>query len=53
MIDGKCYYYNTAGVMQKGWVLDSCWYYLSNSAVFLINTTTPDGYKVNANGEGM
>lgn len=37
--------------MMTGWVqVGAEWYYLQNNGTLLTNATTPDGYKVNANG---
>lgn len=47
------YYLNGSGAMNKGgWSkVGKSWYYFTNSGALLVNTTTPDGYRVNANGE--
>ena len=46
------YYLNGSGAMQTGWkYVGSHWYYLNGSGALLVNTTTPDGYTVNGNGE--
>ena len=38
--------------MQTGWLNDNDkWYYLDQTGALAINTTTPDGYTVNADGE--
>ena len=51
-VGGQWYYLDGSGAMQTGWkYVGSHWYYLSGSGALLVNTTTPDGYKVNANGE--
>lgn len=51
---------NVSGAMYRGWVLiDGKWYYFAPTNMpdgrpegsLYTNTTTPDGYKVNANGE--
>lgn len=52
-IDGKWYYLNpVSGDMAEGWkVVDGKWYYLMPvSGECLLDTVTPDGYKVDANG---
>lgn len=49
---GLWYYLNESGSMATGWVtVSGKWYYTYNSGDLLVNTTTPDGYRVNANGE--
>ncbi|MBF9646338.1 leucine-rich repeat protein [Streptococcus pseudopneumoniae] len=49
---GSWYYLDTAGAMKTGWfTVSGKWYYTYNSGDLLVNTTTPDGYRVNANGE--
>jgi glucan-binding YG repeat protein len=51
LTDGKWYYMNLNGSMAVGWVLvNNNWYYLSQSGECLMNTVTPDGYRVNENG---
>lgn len=47
------YYLNGSGAMNKGgWSkVEKSWYYFTNSGALLVNTTTPDGYRVNSNGE--
>ncbi len=51
-VDGKWYYLDGSGAMQTGWkYVDGKWYYLNESGALLVNTTTPDGYTVNTNGE--
>ena len=48
-ISNAWYYFNVDGVMQENrWVGD---YYLGSSGVMLVNTTTPDGYHVDASGK--
>ena len=48
-ISNAWYYFNTDGVMQENrWVGD---YYLGSSGAMLVNTTTPDGYRVDASGK--
>ena len=63
--DGSWYYLDGSGAMKTGWLKDNgSWYYLQDSGAMktgwmnayssgalAINTTTPDGYRVNANGE--
>ncbi|HEU4116807.1 TPA: hypothetical protein VZN95_002042, partial [Streptococcus pneumoniae] len=49
---GLWYYLNKSGSMATGWfTVSGKWYYTYNSGDLLVNTTTPDGYRVNANGE--
>ena len=46
------YYLNQSGSMETGWfTVSDKWYYANESGALAINTTTPDGYTVNANGE--
>lgn len=48
----KWYYLNTSGDMATGWInLNDKWYCLKADGSMYSNTTTPDGYKVNASGE--
>ena len=48
-INNVWYYFNADGVMQANrWVGD---YYLGSSGAMLVNTTTPDGYRVDASGK--
>ena len=38
--------------MKTGWfTVSGKWYYAYSSGALAVNTTTPDGYTVNANGE--
>jgi len=47
-IDGKWYYFGSDGYMAASqWVGN---YYVGSDGAMLINTTTPDGYQVNATG---
>ena len=55
--DGNWYYLDPLnGVMAQGWrKIDGKWYYFSMeegsaNGMLLKNTTTPDGYKVDADG---
>jgi len=51
-VDGVWYYMKNSGAMVTGWQkIGSSWYYFQTSGALLTNGTTPDGYKVNANGE--
>jgi choline binding protein J len=46
------YYLDNAGAMKTGWFsVSGKWYYAYSSGALAVNTTTPDGYTVNANGE--
>lgn len=48
-ISNAWYYFNADGVMQENrWVGD---YYLGSSGAMLVNTTTPDGYRVDTSGK--
>lgn len=47
-IDGKWYYFNAEGYMAVSqWVGN---YFVGSDGAMLVNTTTPDGYKVGADG---
>lgn len=49
---GSWYYLNDSGAMKTGWfTVSGKWYYAYSSGTLAVNTTTPDGYKVNYNGE--
>ena len=56
---GKIYHLSTEaganiGIMSTGWFFDTtqnAWYYFDTSGALQINTTTPDGYKVGADGK--
>lgn len=49
---GSWYYLNSSGSMQTGWFnVSGKWYYAYSSGALAVNTTTPDGYHVNYNGE--
>ena len=52
-VDGKWYLFDADGIMQSnGWrCVNHKWYYLDPQGALLVNTTTPDGYTVNASGE--
>lgn len=48
-ISNVWYYFNADGVMQENrWVGN---YYLGSSGAMLVNTTTPDGYRVDVSGK--
>ena len=50
--NGTWYYLNQSGAMETGWfTVSDKWYYANESGALAINTTTPDGYTVNADGE--
>ena len=50
--NGSWYYLESSGVMKTGWIqVNGKWYYAYASGALAVNTTTPDGYKVNASGE--
>ncbi len=50
-IDNAWYYFNESGYMVTGWVQSGgAWYYMDSSGAMLADTTTPDGYYVDANG---
>ena len=50
--NGSWYYLDSSGAMKTGWfAVSGKWYYAYSSGALAINTTTPDGYRVNANGE--
>ncbi|EID70935.1 cell wall-binding repeat protein, partial [Streptococcus pseudopneumoniae SK674] len=45
-------YLDSSGAMKTGWMkVSGKWYYAYSSGALAINTTTPDGYRVNYNGE--
>ena len=48
---GKWYFFDQEGYMKKGWVFwKEKWYYLGENGDMLVDTMTPDGYKVNKDG---
>ena len=50
--NGTWYYLNQSGAMETGWfTVSDKWYYANESGALAINTTTPDGYTVNTDGE--
>ena len=50
--NGSWYYLDQSGSMKTGWfTVSGKWYYAYSSGALAVNTTTPDGYMVNANGE--
>lgn len=51
-VGNSWYYLNGSGAMQTGWfTVSGKWYYAYSSGALAVNTTTPDGYHVNYNGE--
>lgn len=51
-VGNSWYYLNGSGDMQTGWFnVSGKWYYAYSSGALAVNTTTPDGYHVNYNGE--
>ncbi len=50
--NGVWYYLQESGAMKTGWMkVSGKWYYAYSSGALAINTTTPDGYRVDYNGE--
>ena len=50
--NGNWYYLQDSGAMKTGWMkVSGKWYYAYSSGALALNTTTPDGYRVNYNGE--
>ena len=50
-INGARYYLNASGAMETGWKqLNGNWYYFQTNGSLLRNGTSPDGYKLNADG---
>ena len=50
--NGSWYYLTNSGAMKTGWLkVSGKWYYAYTSGALAINTITPDGYRVNYNGE--
>ena len=50
--NGQWYFLDNSGAMKTGWIqVNGKWYYAYASGALAVNTTTPDGYKVNASGE--
>ena len=50
--NGVWYYLDESGIMKTGWFkVGQYWYYAYGSGALAVNTTTPDGYNVNGNGE--
>ena len=50
-INGVWYFFNASGAMVTGWVQSgNDWYYMNQSGAMLSNTTTADGYRLDASG---
>lgn len=50
--NNKWYYMDPTGAMSTGWkLINGKYYFMNTNGEMLENTTTPDGYKVNKNGE--
>ena len=50
-INGARYYLNASGAMETGWKqLNGNWYYFQTNGSLLRNGTSPDGYRLNADG---
>ena len=48
---GKWYYFDNEGYMKKGWILwNAKWYYLGENGDMLLDTITPDGYRIDKDG---
>ena len=52
MVNGSWHYYTESGAMAKSrWIqTKGYWYYVGADGALFVNGTTPDGYKVDANG---
>ena len=52
MVNGSWHYYTESGAMAKSrWIqTNGYWYYVGADGALFVNGTTPDGYKVDANG---
>ena len=49
--NNKWYYLNGNGAMQIGWKkIDGKWYYFLSDGVMGTSMTTPDGYRIGADG---
>lgn len=49
---GKRYHFDSSGKMQTGWQqISGYWYYFDKSGALYVNTVSPDGYRVNAEGK--
>jgi len=50
--NGSWYFVGQNGSMYTGWLeVNGKWYYLDSTGAMIVNTSTPDGYYVGANGE--
>lgn len=51
-IENVWYYFDiNSGAMKTGWIkVDDKWYYLKADGTLIVNSITPDGYKVNEKG---
>lgn len=50
-IDGKWYFFDAQGIMQRGWVAwNEQWYYCAEDGSMLTENVTPDGYLVGTDG---
>lgn len=51
LIDGKWYFFDAQGIMQRGWVAwNEQWYYCAEDGSMLADGVTPDGYAVGTDG---
>ena len=52
MVNGSWHYYTESGAMAKSrWIqTNGYWYYVGADGALFVNGTTPDGYRVDANG---
>lgn len=52
VVNGKWYLFGKDEYMVTGWKqINEKWYYMDSTGAMMENTTTPDGYRVNENGE--
>lgn len=50
-VDNKWHYVNQDGSYHTGWLdVNGVWYYMDENGIMLADTTTPDGYYVDASG---
>lgn len=52
-IRGSWYYFNSEGIMQKGWILDNSWYYTNDKGVMQKDWQEIDGYTYYFNQYGQ